>query len=529
MIPSIRKYEIFFGIYKKNNLKFNTIEIFDEHIKMKENFVFYDYGLSATIEKLKEFFIKQFEEYNYCKCELSLFYKQNNSYRLLSKYDYIKLSDFIYDELFLLKIKSTCDCKNKITDKSIITKGYPENDLNKLNNEINLKNERLNNEIIELKKQIEKLEKEKILINRNLNNENLELKKKIERLEKINEIKNDNNKNIEKEDFYDIIININSIKNINKKGWNIKFSEIGLEQYLNYKNQELIKIGVLGNKNKGKTFLLSKISKLNLLIESTNQTEGLSLKYQNLKSEKGKQIILLDYALSKNPILKNNDDYTNDYDKEKSIDDEIKQNKEFKEKSRDKKITELFIENCIIKFSDILLLVVGKLNYSEQLLIDKIKVVCKKLNKNMLFIIHNLKKFELIKQVENYIKDTLINCQTFNLTKRTWISNKEDNEIIKEDINNINININEELKFNRNHFTETLYYSQKKLEVFHLIIANEYSEAGEFYNQYAYNFIERVFNLIPEPTTFYIFEQVKNNFKELSKDFLNDKIEKIKL
>ena len=167
MITSIREYEIFFEIYKKNNFQPNEITILDEYIKMKEKFVYSDYDLSLTMEKLKEFFIKKFEKYNYCKCELSLFYKQNNSYRLLSKYDYIKLINFIFDELFLLKIKSTCDCKNKITDKSIITKGYSENDLNKLNNEINLKNKRINNDINELKKQIEKLEQEKILINRN--------------------------------------------------------------------------------------------------------------------------------------------------------------------------------------------------------------------------------------------------------------------------------------------------------------------------------------------------------------------------
>ena len=53
-------------------------------------------------------------------------------------------------------------------------------------------------------------------------------------------------------------------------------------------------------------------------------------------------------------------------------------------------MTELFLENFIIKYSDILLVVVGKLTYSEQLLINKIKVENISQNKGRIFIIHNL-------------------------------------------------------------------------------------------------------------------------------------------
>ena len=61
-------------------------------------------------------------------------------------------------------------------------------------------------------------------------------------------------------DFYDVIIDIKSIKDISE-GWKIKMNEKGKEIYENNKKQKNIIIGVIGNSNKGKSFLLSKISK----------------------------------------------------------------------------------------------------------------------------------------------------------------------------------------------------------------------------------------------------------------------------
>jgi len=41
-------------------------------------------------------------------------------------------------------------------------------------------------------------------------------------------------------------------------------NERGLKNYEEYKSSKLLKIGVIGNSNKGKTFILSKISNLDL-------------------------------------------------------------------------------------------------------------------------------------------------------------------------------------------------------------------------------------------------------------------------
>jgi hypothetical protein len=212
-------------------------------------------------------------------------------------------------------------------------------------------------------------------------------------------------------------------------------------------------------------------------------------------------------------------------------------------------MTELFLQNFIIEASNILLVVVGHLTYSEQLLINKIKVESKRRNKNMIFIIHNLQLFRKKSQVEGYIKNTLLKCSTFNLKKRTWISTRKDehkkeenkNEIKEEDINInnnepkkdiVNIvndeNVKDESKLNNVHFTEILNYEGKnKLYIYHLILACEGSEAGDIYNQYAYDFIEHVYNVIPEPKQFDILEKITEQFKAQSSNFFHDTIEKI--
>ena len=81
------------------------------------------------------------------------------------------------------------------------------------------------------------------------------------------------NKKIIFQDFYDVIIDINSIKDINK-GWEIKMSQRAKEKYNSLKKEKIIKIGVTGNLNKGKSFLLSKISKIKLPSGTSIRTEA---------------------------------------------------------------------------------------------------------------------------------------------------------------------------------------------------------------------------------------------------------------
>ena len=198
-------------------------------------------------------------------------------------------------------------------------------------------------------------------------------------------------------DFYDVVIDIKSIKDINK-GWNVKLSKRAEENYDQFMKEPILKIGVIGNSNKGKSFLLSKISKINLPSGTSIRTEGLSVKYPETELHKDRKIALLDSAGLETPVLKNNEE--NEMDKEF-----------FREKSREKIITELFLQNYIINNSDILIIVVGILTYSEQKLINRIKneIHRAKLSRKNIFIIHNLITYTSIDQVENYIQEFLMN------------------------------------------------------------------------------------------------------------------------
>ena len=135
-------------------------------------------------------------------------------------------------------------------------------------------------------------------------------------------------------DFYDLIIDIKSVKDISQ-GWEIKMSEKAEKEYQNFKKDKVIKIGVIGNANKGKSFLLSKLSQIDLPSGTSIRTEGLSVKYpDNLEKYANRKIVLLDSAGLETPVL---------------IDDDFKEeNNLFKEKSREKLITEFFLQNYII-------------------------------------------------------------------------------------------------------------------------------------------------------------------------------------
>ena len=325
--------------------------------------------------------------------------------------------------------------------------------------------------------------------------------------------------------FYDVIIDIKSIKDISK-GWEVKFSKRAEEKYKEFKKERIIKIGVIGNSNKGKSFLLSKISKIDLPSGTSIRTEGLSIKYPELDLYKDRKIALLDSAGLETPVLKENidkEDRAEEKEAEKKPNDTKGQNKEeneevkskeenqdeneneekndkelFKEKSREKIITELFLQNYIINNSDILIVVVGILTYSEQKLLNRIKTEIQrsKINKP-LFIIHNLITYTSIEQVKDYITHFLLKSATFNLEEGHKISTKTKSKA-------------------------GAYYYEKKTEpkIFHLIFANEGSEAGKHYNNFTLDFLEGEFQRVTDLKSFDVIQTVKERFIEVSKEIL---------
>ena len=205
---------------------------------------------------------------------------------------------------------------------------------------------------------IKELEKENQKLKKALENEKKMNKEEIEKLE--NHIKsfvmksnislidqNQNcllNKNVNFMNFYDVIIDIKSIKDITK-GWEVKMSEKAQNEYKNFKNSKIIKIGVIGNSNKGKSFILSKISKIILPSGTSVRTEGLSIKYPELSEYKNRKMALLDSCGLEAPVLI--EDNLNEQDiKEKKEDKKEEDNKEEtkEEKKEEKEEEQLKLE-----------------------------------------------------------------------------------------------------------------------------------------------------------------------------------------
>ena len=51
---------------------------------------------------------------------------------------------------------------------------------------------------------------------------------------------------------------------LNYNGWQLDFSEKGLETYEKRKNVKNTVVSVIGNKNKGKSFVLAKLNKIEI-------------------------------------------------------------------------------------------------------------------------------------------------------------------------------------------------------------------------------------------------------------------------
>ena len=329
--------------------------------------------------------------------------------------------------------------------------------------------------INEKDKKIKDLENinEEVLINidKNQNNFENELKSISNEMEKFVKFKQ-SEENIKFEDFYDLIINIKSIKEVNN-GWDIKMNEMGKLRFEDYKNKDALIIGIIGNSNKGKSFLLSKI-----------KTEGLSIKYPELEKFKNRKIVLLDSEGFEAPFLIEKNEI---FDKSDVM---------LKEQAREKMITEYFLQDFILNNSDILLAVVGLLTFQEQKFLNKIKSDISKLKlKKTLFIIHNLMTLTTIEQVENYINNILLNSATFELEKTTLISTK--------------ISIGEKS-------VEYFYENNDKIKTIHLIFANEGSEAGKYYNDFALEFIENSFQNVTGIKPFDVIAKLKERFVALS-------------
>lgn len=445
----MKKYKLIFGTDFNHKI---TLE-------SQENLPYYDNKNNKTVGDIKDF-ITCFND-KICTCMLKLYQYQGNMFGgSYIKYkeeneDSKKLNEIVGTDsaIYIAQIKKDCTCnflKNNIT---------------------------------------------------NIPFQKRSLIEKLNELEKTKELKT-----FKEEDFYDIIIDINSISAI-KKGWNIEFTERGRQKYDQYKKDPLIKIGIVGNVNNGKSFILSKLSKIELPTGTSISTKGLSIKYPDLgDGHEHRKYILMDSAGLENPILTDENEEGEEEEREEIAKNYKEEIDKFRLKARDILITESFLQSFIISTSDLLLVVIDKLSFSEQKLINKIKGEIKTNKiKKQIFIIHNLKTYRTKEQMESYIKDTLNKSATFKL--RTGESITSNRKKVKNGI----------------YFTEE--NNSNDFSVFHLLFAADGSEAGNYYNDYTIDFIEEKYNNDLNKKKFDVIEEVKSKFVEYSSRYLTEKID----
>ena len=291
--------------------------------------------------------------------------------------------------------------------------------------------------------------------------------------------------------FYDIVLNLKSLGNL-KEGFPIEYTEKGRKKIDEFKKENGCVITAIGNSNKGKSFILSKISELEIPSGYHVTTRGLSILFpDNLTKDSNKRFIILDTEGSQNAI-------TIDDEKREEI-EKLKEEKKIEkteEISRDKQMTENFLQSFALDSSHIVIAVVGQLTFQDQKFLNRIKELSKRKN---LFIIHNLMFLEKKDQVENYIKDTIEAALFFKLEKQTMINlgnkkkeNEKDNEL-------------------RYIYVEEIGDDEKKKKnhIIHLILAREGTEAGNYYNETTIDFLRDNIIAIPKQSKFDVIEKFK--------------------
>ena len=336
--------------------------------------------------------------------------------------------------------------------------------------------------------------------------ENLKLRKENDELNQINNnLKNFgiryNTENGEGD--YDIILCVDSIRNLTNKGWIIKYNKKeGKSIYEESKYKKTIVVGVVGNGNKGKSFLLKKLSEYNIPQGFNVKTEGLSIIY----GKTGKQnLAILDSAGQETPLLMENK-------KEKSIENDKKDNNkdqlEFEEYSRDKLITEFYIQQFILWKSNIIILLVGSITLSEQKLYARIKSELMAIQENKkenkkLYVVHNLQNFYLKDDVNDYIENTLKKLYNVELEEIQMYDPKY--EIIGYD----------------------KYFLEKdNKNIIHLLFINDYCDYSTYYNKNTIWYLIQAISQEPSRQYFEILEDSREFLFKISEEILENKLSK---
>jgi HSP20 family molecular chaperone IbpA len=291
------------------------------------------------------------------------------------------------------------------------------------------------------------------------------------------------------EKFYDAIVNTKTFNKLLKgTGWDIKknvnsqFAKVGANS---------IQVNIMGNFNKGKSFLLSFLSGRTLPAGYNVHTKGISCIYPE---DVNIPITYLDSAGFDEPLkmVKYVAEYAkskvkqsklSDTDQQKMIEDnkvnifsaiaseapkaddpKLEESKsetspKFDESEivhqflKDKNYIEHLIQSFLIETSDVFLIVVSQLTFTDEKLIHRMKEYK---GKKKIYIIHNYNNLSTKEDVKKFIEKDII--KSFSVTKMKYAKN-------------LGINVNQEY-----------FVDNESSDFIHVVIARDGSEAGDYYN-----------------------------------------------
>ena len=304
-------------------------------------------------------------------------------------------------------------------------------------------------------------------------------------------------------DFYDLVIKIDSFRNLKKKeqgdyGWDILSSKDF--DYDTRTKEELVRIGVVGNGNRGKSFILSKLTNFKVPSGFSIKTEGISLKYPDMKTKDGKGMVIIDSAGFETPLLES---FDCKLDSLSNLDAKEAKSK-INDLAKDRAILEVFIQKYVLAYSDIIIAVVGQLTYSEQQLLLRMK---RENTKKKIFIVHNLLNLETKQQVTDYIDNVLKKSLTFQIDERSM---PVDGTVLNQ-------------TYYHEQYTDN--NDNKKLyTIEHLIMAKEGTEAGNYYNQSAINFLSTYTTTTPKLKQYPVKTTIKKFLYKMSSDIFESSI-----
>ena len=313
-------------------------------------------------------------------------------------------------------------------------------------------------------------------------------------------VKEDEEMKIDNKEMYDAVFSCESIKDLFNKGWKYKMSYKFIKRFFSKIQNKFCPLCVIGETNKGKTFILNLLTGNKLLSGVEYKTEGISIKLTNFKNAdetnntinlNKDKFLVFDSAGRSEPLLI-------DPKKREALKDENLK-REVESCNRDLKRSEEFMKNVLIKNSKIILVVVNQLSLAEQLFLYELK---NDANFIKLFIVHNLFNFHHREDLEDYINNTIFNTIYFNLRKMYFTKvEEEQKDIDKPYYFREHININ----------------GKEKALIAHLILGNYETKDPwiEKFNEKTLKFLIDEMQIIPNKDFYYVdgilYEQLRSD------------------